>query len=101
MANPAAPYRIIGLRGQHIVEGKRRGSPAESWLCHWGKERRCDFVIRYFPSRKGWRVLDIREATCTSINMGRRVDVWRGQKRGQRYWPNADAAVMAALHGLA
>ena len=58
-------------------------------------------MIRYFPSKKGWRVLDIRNATCVRMNIhGAAIDGWRGQIRGKKYYPNEDAAVMVALHML-
>lgn len=92
-------YKIIGLCGQRSVEGTRLAAPSENWLCEWGKARRCDFVIRYFPSRKGWRVLDIRNASSWQMP-GVRRPMWTGMICGKRYFPTEDAAVMAALHGL-
>jgi hypothetical protein len=59
----------------------------------------CAFVIRYFPSRQGWRILDIRQAVGRTVP-GKRYAIWNGQVRGQKYYPTPDAAIMIAIHKL-
>jgi hypothetical protein len=102
MAKPLI-YKIVGVSHGKEARQQRGGAPTESWMIEWGRGRGVDFVIRYFPSRKGWRVLDIRNAK--PIDLGgswktRRVKAYRGQARGMRYWGSEDAAIMAALSGL-
>lgn len=95
-------YLVIGVRTDGtVVESKNRFNtpPSEAFLCSWGVNRRCDAVIRYFPSLKGWRVLDIREARQVqprSNGRGGSFTQWHGQKRCKVY-PNEDAAVMACM----
>lgn len=92
-------YKLIGVRGDHVVEGKTEGSPSEAKLCNWGRQRGRFFVIRYFPSRRGWRILDIRKAIAVTMRInGRPVPVWRGQVRGTKYYATEEAAVMVAIH---
>lgn len=98
-----AKYEVIGVaRGGTVIEHKlgKLGAPPENWLCAWGKAKGCAFVIRYFPSKKGWRVLDIRNATGRQAAGGRGFQMWQGQVRGTRYWPNKDAAIMYAIHTM-
>ncbi len=94
------PYKVIGITSsKRIVETTRNGAPTESFMCEWGKGRRAEFVIRYFPSRKGWRILDLRTASSWQMP-GVRRPAWRGQKRDPKFYPTEDAAVMVALHRL-
>lgn len=100
MGKSVADYHVVGIcAGGGTIEGKMRGAPTEDSLCAWGKQRRCLAVIRYFPSRRGWRILDIRSALPV-LTRNSRVPFWRGQRRGERYYPTLDAAVMVALHTL-
>lgn len=95
----AGLYDIWGVRGDKLIKSDkpRKGSPTEGWMCQWGKDRSCDAVIRHFPGRKGYRLLDIREARQFQLP-GRQIKVWRGQVRGDRFYPSVDAAIMAWLH---
>lgn len=99
MGNPAAQYKIIGVGPARVIERKKNGAPAEGWLCEFGKKNSVPMVIRYYPSRKGWRILDLRRAQCFGVN-GRAFNIWKGQVRGQRYWPTEDAAIAVAMHVL-
>lgn len=94
-------YLVIGVRTDGtVVESKNKyeKAPSEDFLCSWGTNRQCAAVIRYFPSLKGWRVLDIRKAINTNpaADAHRRFSTWVGQKHGKVY-PNEDAAVMACM----
>ena len=95
----AVRYTLLGIHASTggVVEGHRRGSPSESFLCSWGKARGCAFVIRYWPSLKGWRILDIRKAVESRRGSPHNYSIWNGQTRGTRLYPNEDAAVMHAL----
>jgi hypothetical protein len=99
VTNPAADYEIIYLTAHGMIHKKHSGAPSEQWLISTGKRSRAQFVIRYFPSRKGWRILDVRNVSEHAFTGSRRL-TWSGQVRGDRYWPNKDAAIMYALHKL-
>jgi hypothetical protein len=90
-------YDIHGVRGERMVAGKRKGAPTEAWMIGWAKDRNCQAVVRYYPSRKGWRLLDVRNARKIDAP-GQRYAMWKGQVRQPQFWPNVDAAIMAWLH---
>lgn len=101
MAN-VATYRIIGVMpGGRVVEGRRTGAPQESWTLEWAKRKQAAMVIRYFPSRKGWRILDVRQAQSFAMGGSRMAVKWTGHVRGQRYYPTPESAIMVAIHKLA
>ncbi len=89
-------YLVTFVRPYGVVQLGHNGAPTEAWMCQRGKERGASFVIRYFPKYKGWRTLDIRKAQNFRMS-NEKVSIWRGQRRGQRIWPNEDAAVMACM----
>lgn len=99
MGNSAAIYTCIGIRGHRTKRWTCGGAPTEAQLIGRGSKNGCDAVIRYFPSKKGWRILDIRKARAVQHPSGR-TTFWTGQVRGTTYYPNEDAAVMAAIHLL-
>lgn len=101
----AGTYKMIGVLhdGRTVEKTVHGGAPTESRLIAWGLQRRAIAVIRYFPSRKGWRILDIRKiakGTQPIHRAGRSVEVFKGQVRGAVYYLNEDAAVMVAIHKL-
>lgn len=96
--NGALHYKIVGVAPNRVVEGAApRGAPSDFYLCAWGKRRSADFVIRYFPSKKGWAALDIRHAVRSQA-LNQLTAFWFGQRRHQAYFPTEDAAVMWAMH---
>ncbi len=97
MVNPATKYHIIGVKGTEVRTGVHEGAPSESWLCAWGMRRQVDFVIRYFPSRKGWRVLDIRDVISVMPSPHSARMFYTGQ-RHSKFYGTEDAAVMVAIH---
>lgn len=100
MPNPKlAAYKVIGVTAHRTEEIMHKGAPTEQWMVRWGKRRRVAAVIRFYPSRKGWRVLDIRNAI--EIEFKGKGRFWKGQGHSTRYYPNEDAAVMAAMHYIA
>lgn len=103
-APPPRGYKLIGVRADGtIVETRNplQKSPGDAFLCQWGFNRKCAVVIRFWPSLKGWRALDIRAARegapHYSPNGGHSYPRWVGQVRGKRVFPNEDAAVMHAM----
>ncbi len=99
MGNTAATYKILIVKPGRVIERIHQGAPAESKLIKWGTSLKATAVIRYFPSRKGWRVLDVRNAQFFS-SANQREGHWIGQVRGKKYYETEDAAVMVALHML-
>lgn len=91
-----ARYRIIGVvTPTRIIERERIGAPSQTWMCSWGTERMVRFVVRYYPSRKGWRVIDIRNARCARVGSNK---VWVGVTSPGKVYPTEASAVMFAIH---
>jgi hypothetical protein len=96
----AATYKVLLVKpGGVIKEHSHVGAPPESTLLRWGTSLKAGFVIRYFPSKRGWRLLDVRTAQFFS-SADRRQGRWVGHVRGQKYYETEDAAVMVAIHKL-
>lgn len=94
----AARYLLLGVHPRGlVVEGHTRGAPSDALLCDWGKSRGCSFVVRYFPTKKGWTALDIRNARQSTPIPPNNYVIWRGQVRLPRIYPSEDAAVMHAM----
>lgn len=94
-----ATYKIIAVRPHGTFEKKTRGAPTESSIIAWARNRNAPFVIRYYPSRKGWRILDLRKVVEGVMSRGNRsIAIYKGQLRGTKYYETEDAAVMVAMH---
>jgi hypothetical protein len=95
-----ATYKIIGV----YADGRTRfwtrvGAPNDAWLCSRGTYFKCDAMIRYMPSRKGWTVTDVRHAQqVVAIHSG--YSKWAGYVRSPRIFPTEEAATMFAIHKL-
>lgn len=92
-------YHIIGIAGSRVVRTKRAYSkaPSTETLVRWGLAREVHFVLRYMPSKKGWRAVDIREAHRNpplQLRSGSVISTFVGHKVLPRIYPNEDAAVM-------
>lgn len=95
----SATYEIIFMGGIPETRRSKKGAPSDTWLCATGARLKAQFAIRYFPSRKGWMVLDLRRAR--KVQTVSRRNFWRGQERLQKVCPTEDAAVMLAYHAAA
>lgn len=96
MVNPAASYRVIGVAANRIVETTMQGAPGPSRFCAWAKKLRLDLVVRYYPSKRGWMVSDVRKARKATL-VAREIWLSRSIKRFDRVFPNEDSAVMWAM----
>lgn len=93
-------YKLIFVRRNGSVkEAKRLEAPSVGALLDSAKRHGALFAIRYWPSRKGWRVLDARKAQCFDKvgSYGQRYPDWTGYRYLDAIFPNEDAAVMAAI----
>lgn len=100
MANNSATYRVIGVcSSSKIVETKMRGAPDDSRLCAWGNRRHASFVIRYMPRKKGWRILDIRDAIRAG-GFATTGKFWVNHRHGKHIYPSVEAATMRAVMEL-
>jgi hypothetical protein len=105
MPNKAAEYVVVALRaaGEPTqIEHMFRGAPSDARLASWCRQRSqpYDVVVRYFPSRKGWLVLDMRNVSVRiGPNPGSPV-YWHGIQRSTRVYATESAAVMKAMYML-
>ena len=96
-----ARYELHFVRQGGVVSGHTLGAPNDAYLCRRGKTAHAAFAIRYFPSKKGWVVLDIRQAVEVSlIAQNHPIKTFRGHVRLPKLYPTADAAIMVAMHKL-
>lgn len=98
MVNKFTRYELVGIVGSRTVHGSRSGAPSDGEMTVWGKVKRVDIVTRYYPTKKGWLLLDIRKAMQVGSHNKR---FWVGQQRGERVYPSMDAAIMHAIAILA
>lgn len=87
-------YKIVYMLPGGVVKfGYLDTAPNESYLLSRGQARRAAFVARYWPSKKGWRVLDIRKAQCFQAPGG--FPKWSGHRYLDTIFPGDVAATMA------
>lgn len=94
---PKPNYVMTGIRGTRVEKSRGRNKPpTDVQMTVWGKERGLHFVIRFWPSRKGWMALDIRAAQVfdRSSRAGFKFSNVVGHIRGTRVYPSEEAAVM-------
>lgn len=91
-------YKLVGITRGGVVEytRKRPGAPTEGEMVEWGMRNQCAFVGRYYPTLKGWRVLDIRKAFKRQMG-GRPQQFWTGYGRGRRTYPTDASMVMHTI----
>jgi len=90
-------YKLIFMLPGGVVKfGYLDAAPKESFLLSRGQARRAAFVARYWPSKKGWRVVDIRQAKCVEVGGGgRKFPKWSGHRYLDTIFPGEVAATMA------
>lgn len=94
----AAVYDIIAIRADGTTAAwKHRGAPGDDVLCTFGHRKKAQVVARYFPSRKGWLLLDIRN--IVPVQMAGR-NVWRNHARVPKVFATVDGAIMYAIAKL-
>lgn len=98
-----AKYTVVAIRASGSVRQTERtfnGAPSEAKLASVfrGGVEKYDLAIRYYPSRKGWVIIDLRNATIKELQSGRQY--WTNTRRSSKTYPNESAAVMKAIYIL-
>lgn len=89
-------YKIIAIGPGHTIERTRQGAPNDSWIVGWAMLKKKQFVTRYYPSRKGWLVIDCRRAIEVTA-AGRYKHIVGHNRINDRVFPHENAAVMFAM----
>jgi hypothetical protein len=93
----AAGYKIVMVRHAGSIKTYNRSlAPDTTWMLEFGKRNASKFVTRFWPSKKGWRVLDMRNAQNFTTN-GAGYPMWVGWRYLPTIFPSEEAAVMAAI----
>lgn len=98
-----ANYVVVALRAAgdvRQIERTFKGAPPDSRLAQAfrGGTNRYDLAVRYFPSRKGWMIIDMRNAFYKYTRSD--LPYWTGTKRSKRVYPSESAAVVKAIYML-
>lgn len=98
-----AKYVVVALRATGDVRQIERtfsSAPSEAVLARAFRSgpNRYDLAIRYYPSRKGWMIVDLRNAHTKQLQSGRQY--WTGTRRSSKAYPNEAAAIMKAIYIL-
>lgn len=102
-------YTVWALTENGTVHRKLfRGPPTDKMMVDWARgDPRTGakpapgqmgwFLVRYYPSRDGWKVIDIRQARFVEPADKLNVCWYSGLVRGVRVYPSPDAAIMHLL----
>lgn len=94
---PTGSYRVVFVRrGGTQKFWHTAKAPKTEWMLERGKNNAALFAIRYWPSKKGWRVLDMRDAQSFIVPMALHTK-WTGHRFVEKIFPSEDAAVMYAI----
>lgn len=90
---------IIGRTGGYRLRGSDK-APSDAAMIGWATRDNGAFVTRFYPSKKGWLIIDVRNAQLFR-RPGSDFGEWRGTERSTKPLPSMDAAIMTAIHMLA
>lgn len=92
-------YHIVYVcaRGR-LMQTSFDRSPPDARVLERGKRSGALFAVRFWPSRKGWRICDMRRAQCFRAYTG--FDKWANYAWSNKVYPSESAAVMVALANL-
>lgn len=96
-----AVYKIVGVSTTaQVLSRSVRGAPSDARIVRWARAKNIQFAARYFPSRKGWVVYDLRNVLIKMrvASSGREFQEILGLARMPRTIATEDAAVMLMLH---
>lgn len=74
-----------------------RGSPDTRYVLERGQDKRAHYAVRFWPSKRGYRVLDMRDAKNLMPDVRATFSRWVGHRWSDRIYPNEDAAVMHCM----
>ena len=107
-----AKYEVVAVNrvtGQEIRKGFDSAPSSERIAC-W-LERRGSIggtrhvnqwvAARYFPSKKGWMILDYEHAVPRPLRSRPGITVWAQINRGKKIYPSEAAALMKISYLLA
>jgi hypothetical protein len=103
---PRTGYTVIAIRGgtdePRQMERFFPKVPPDGVLAKWTRDRKgkFDLVVRYYPSKKGWRILDMRTAQILIPFKGDRTPYWGTIKRSKKVYASEAAAIMTAIYML-
>lgn len=83
-------------KGGRLARTRFKRSPRDAWVLERGKSHSAMYAIRFWPSKKGWRLCEMRNAQSFLIS-GKRYSKWHNFSWSDRVYPSEDAAVMHAL----
>ena len=92
-------YELIGVTGAgDLIAAPKRfaNAPNNTQIGKFAAKNRCAFVMRYYPSRKGWMISDTRTMVEIRVNGGRSMTY--KFLRGHIVYPSREAAEMVLLH---
>ncbi len=89
---------IIDYAGRVYLRGADT-APPEATIIKWAVNLKAAFVTRYYPSKKGWLIIDVRRARF-SQHPGASFGTWLDVVRSQTPLPSREAATMIAIHKL-
>ena len=77
-------------------------APTDAWVLRRGQYHpgcKALYAVRMWPSRRGWRIMDMREAVIVQPSniVTNTYSVWKGYCWSERVYPSEDAAVMHAM----
>lgn len=97
MPQGKATYHLTFFNGTRMFKREHKGAPGNDILGKWGASLKAQCVVRYYPSKKGWFVVDLRSARQFSSMAGTMAGHWTGLIRGERNFPSQEAAEMYVL----
>lgn len=78
---------------------ERKHSPDGSLVNTWAVPEW--IVTRYYPSKKGWAIVDYEYARPRPLHSRPHIVLWQGIKRGTRVYPSQAAALMKISYLIA
>ena len=93
-------YQIIYVKsGGRLAIAQSEEALTTQQMANFALRRDATCAIRFWPSKKGWRVLDLRNAQALTKSFGQRnYDTVVGARFLPTIFPSEDSAVMAARH---
>lgn len=96
-AQPVGAYQVVYiLPGAKTMVWRTAKAPKTEWMLERAQVHKALFVTRYWPSKKGWRLLDVRQAQAFQ-HPGASYVKWVGHRFLDTIFPSEEAAVMAGF----